>query len=207
MVSVASLTLDLISKAEGISFLFGLLVVEVLPSISFHFVAALHTQAMTLINLVKLLNLLMLRIFLTEEPEGGLRTWIWCPFPLGLLCRSLFWSEVGDIGIAVAGGACWFFSTCARVSAAVKHFLWSLFIPSLASAATSLADFVGHSSTGHFRNSGPFCHNEFSLRSSGVAPLVVRSEMFCSPGIHLQSSTDVDFWISPTLFAKKVWYP
>lgn len=31
--------------------------------------------------------------------------------------------------------------------------------------------------------------------------------MLCSPGIHIQSSTEVDFWIFPTLFVKNVWYP
>ena len=139
----------------------------------------------------------MSRIFLTAETAGGPRTWIQCSFPLGLLCRSLLWSV---LAVAEVGNN----FTFARVSAVIKHFLWSLFISSLAYAATSLADFVGHSSTGHFRNSGSFCHTESPLRSSRVAPLVLRSAMLCSPGIDLQSSMDMNFWISPTLFAKKV---
>lgn len=191
--------------AEGIPSTFCLLVPAVLFSTFLYFVAALHTQARTLVGLVKLLNLLMSRILFTAEPAGGLWIWFSCP-PLGLLCRSLLRSalatpEAGDIGVAVVFGAFWFLFDCALVSTAVKDFLWSLFIPSLAYAATSLVDFVGHSSRGLFRNSGPFCHSESSLRCSGLAPLVMRSVMFCPPGIHLHSSTDGDFWISPTLFA------
>lgn len=77
-VSVASLTSAFISRAERIFSLFGLLVVAVLASTFFHLVAALHTQTITLISMVKLLNSLMSRIFFTAEAEGGLWTWIWC---------------------------------------------------------------------------------------------------------------------------------
>ncbi len=99
------------------------------------------------------------------------------------------------------------FLAWALVRTAEKAFLWSLLTTSLASAATSEADFMGQSSTGLDRNSGPFCHTEFSPSSSGEHPLVTRSAMLTSPGIHHQSVTGPAFWISPTRFAKNVWNP
>lgn len=69
---------------------------------------------------------------------------------------SLLW-VLASIGLSFALAA--FFRTAENV------FLCSLLSLSLASAATSAADFFGHSSTGRLRNCGPFCHTDSSLRS------------------------------------------
>ena len=183
-VSTACLALDL-QFVERVSSHFGLSKAEFLVNISFHLVAALQTQAMTRISLVRLLNFLMSISLVTAEPAGDLRIRV-----------------LGSSGLFCCASL-WFLLTCALVSAAEKAFLQSLFMPSLAYAAISLADLCGHSFTGCLRNAGPSCHMESSWRSSGAAPLVM-SALFRPPGIHHQSSTDVGFWISPTLFAKKV---
>lgn len=58
-----------VSSFEGLVLSFALFVAE---NFVFHFVAALHTQAMTLTSLVKLLNFLFSTSSLTTKPAGVL---------------------------------------------------------------------------------------------------------------------------------------
>lgn len=88
-----------------------------------------------------------------------LNTWINDGGNMGFVCDEMV--RVRD----PLNGRCWLPFTWLAVTATMKAFLCSLFTLSLAWATTSPADFLGQSSTGHFRNSGPFCHNDPSPRS------------------------------------------
>ena len=66
---------------------------------------------------------------------------------------------------------------------------------------------IGHSDSGNFKKSGPFCHALFKSISFGSLPRVSQSAMFCSPTTQHQSSRLVPLWISPMRVAANVLYP
>lgn len=162
-VSAAPLVRDLVLWPQRIPSHFGLLAAEVLDSTFIYIVAALHTQAMTLVSLVKLLKLLMSGIFFYYRTSR-------CSTDLGLVffsTRAAFqvlafvsfdlsrdwrhwhcsgrWSTL--VSFHLSSGQC-----CCETLSSELIYLFILY----------LADFVGQSSTDRFRNSGPFCHAIFN---------------------------------------------